>query len=61
MRLISVLSLVPGGLLTLTLIALLVWAIIVYTLHIKGDVRFEISRGKTRFALEGKEKRATKR
>ena len=51
-------SFVPGGFVILCLIAVLAFGLAAYAMYCKGDVRVEISRGKTKFELEGKEKRA---
>jgi hypothetical protein len=59
MKPLYLVSLLPGGVLIVILIALLLFAVVAYALYSKGDVRVVISRGKTRFALEGKEKRAS--
>ena len=56
MTAVSILSLLPGGLVTLILIALMLWAVVVYALRTKGDVRVLLTRGKTTFELEAKER-----
>jgi hypothetical protein len=59
MKPLYLVSFLPGSVLIVILIALLVFAVVAYVLYSKGDVRVEISRGRTKFALEGKEKRAS--
>jgi hypothetical protein len=56
MTALSVSSFVPGGLITVAILACMVCGIVIFALHRKGDVRFVFLRGKTMFALEAKEK-----
>jgi hypothetical protein len=53
----SALSFLPGGLVTLVAVLVMILFVVVYALRTKGDVRAEMSHGKTMFKLEAKERR----
>ena len=62
MNTISALSILPSNL-TLLIIAVLVVAgvLVLYALRTKGDVRAEVSHGRTVFKLEAKERKTARK
>ena len=49
-------SFLPGGLVAVVVLACLLTGVVVYALYCKGDVSVQLSRGKTVFKLEARER-----